>query len=90
MQPKSSKDAANLKRRVSMLRFHASNRGEDGKSIVAQRGGRARMGDDPTIARANATEMAALRWYGEKASAPVNVLEDAGDEATGNESRDER
>ena len=56
--------AANLKRRAFMLRFHAERRGVDGKSVVAQRGGHARMGDDRALARAIATEMAVKRWHG--------------------------
>ena len=55
--------AANLKRRVFMLRFHAERRGADGKSVVAQRGGHARIGDDRALARAIATEMAIKRWH---------------------------
>lgn len=55
--------AANLSRRAKLLRFHASMRGADGRSISAVRGGQARMGDDPAIARATATEMARQRWY---------------------------
>ena len=55
--------AAGLRRRVRMIKFHCAHRGEDGKSIVAQRGGRARMGDDPAMAKATATEMAVSRWY---------------------------
>ena len=55
--------AANLSRRAKLLRFHARMRGQDGKSISAVRGGEARMGRDPTLARATATEMALQRWY---------------------------
>ena len=55
--------AANLARRAKLLRFHASMRGADGKSTSAVRGGMARIGDDPAIARAAATEMALRRWY---------------------------
>ncbi len=55
--------AANLSRRAKLLRFHAAMRGADGKSISAVRGGCARMGSDPAVARAAATEMALARWY---------------------------
>lgn len=55
--------AANLSRRAKLLRFHARMRGGDGRSISAVRGGHARMGDDPALARATATEMALRRWY---------------------------
>lgn len=55
--------AANLSRRAKLLRFHARMRGADGKSISAVRGGHARMGRDPALARAAATEMAIKRWY---------------------------
>ena len=56
--------AANLKRRIFMLRYHIERRGADGKSVVAQRGGHARMGADRALARAIATEMAVKRWHG--------------------------
>ena len=55
--------AANLSRRAKLLRYHATRRGTDGKSVAAQRGGYARMGDDPALARAIGTEMALRRWY---------------------------
>ena len=57
--------AANLKRRAFMLRFHTERRGTDEKSVVAQRGEHARMGDDRALARAIATEMAIKRWHGD-------------------------
>jgi hypothetical protein len=66
--------AANLARRVKLLRYHASMRGPDGKSITARRGGLARMGNDPALARATATAMALRRWHaanGPKAPPPA-------------------
>ena len=58
------RQAANLRRRVAMLRFHAANRDWDGKSVIARRGGHARMDADPGGPRAAATSMAIARWHG--------------------------
>ena len=66
--------AANLARRAKLLRFHVGMRGADGKSISAARGGRARMGDDPALARAAATEMALKRWYPIESKQGVRVI----------------
>lgn len=60
------KRGANLKRRLFMLRFHAVNRDYDGKSVVARRGGHARMGADSGGPRAAATAMALARWHPKK------------------------
>jgi hypothetical protein len=57
------KQAANLKRRLFMLRFHALNRDFDGKSAIARRGGQARMARDPGGPRAAALQMALTRWH---------------------------
>lgn len=64
--------AANLRRRVAMLRYHVTMRGGDGKSVAAQRGGHARMGGDAALARATATEMALKRWH-DAPSAPTST-----------------
>ena len=57
--------AANLARRVALLRYHGANRDWDGKSISARRGGHARMSADPGGPRAAATAMALARWHPE-------------------------
>jgi hypothetical protein len=60
-------DATNLKRRLALLRYHASQRDPvTGKSLTAVRGGRSswsiraeRAGGDRILA----TELALKRWY---------------------------
>jgi hypothetical protein len=60
------RQAANLRRRVALLRYHAANRDWDGKSAIARRGGYARMAADPGGPRAAATAMALARWHGDR------------------------
>ena len=64
--------AANLKRRLAMLRYHATQRGSDGKSLSAVAGGRAawakRAAATPGGARALGLELALRRWHPEDES----------------------
>ena len=79
--------AANLSRRAKLLRYHASRRGADGKSISAVQGGQARMGEDPALARAAATEMALRRWYPTEGKKGVRVI---GADSCGSAPRDKK
>jgi hypothetical protein len=59
--------AANLRRKLAMLRFHAEHCGPDGKSTVAVKGGQVaaakRIANTPGGARALGLELALARWH---------------------------
>jgi len=61
--------AANLRRRLAMLRFHSEQRGADGKSAAAVKGGQTaaalRIANTPGGARALGLELALARWHPE-------------------------